>query len=46
MADTQYQADFGKLFKDKNTHTQRKKNLFTVSSVRIANEIVDEMHRN
>lgn len=33
MADIQYQADFGKLFKD-NQNT--KKNLFTLSSVRIA----------
>lgn len=43
MADIQYQADFGKLFKD-NQNT--KKNLFTLSSVRIANIIVNEMHRN
>lgn len=48
MADIQYQAYFGKLFEDnQNAH---KKNIstrsFTLNSVRIANEIADEMHRN
>lgn len=48
MADIEYQAYFGKLFEDnQNAH---KKNIstrsFTLNSVRIANEIADEMHRN
>lgn len=46
MADIQYQAYFGKLLEDKQNTKKNLHALFTLSSVRIANKIVDEMHRN
>lgn len=48
MADIQYQAYFGKLFKD-NQNTKKKKNLHTLFYTQLchnANKIADEMHRN
>lgn len=46
MANIQYQAYFGKLLKDKQNTKKLSTRSFTLSSVRIANKIVDEMHRN
>jgi len=44
MADIQYQAYFGKLFKDKQNSNKQKNlhTLFTLSAVSIANKIVDK----